>query len=209
MRIFRINLKKFSLSFNSVKINLVKLLFIIFVIGFVFGCILIGVNKQEVLPNLDESMQKFIHIRKESSFLVNFTNSLTSTVFFILILFVLGLLPFGQPFAFFVPLFHGLGLGLLISYLYFSQGVKGFLFYLFSVVPYEVCFVLILILGAKFSIRFSNENFKKLVVTNYKKESKLFFKLYVMQFLILLVFQTIASFLDSLLNYIFLVFLIK
>ncbi len=203
MRIFKIKFKKNFLPFKFKNLDLFKILFVIFVIGFIFGCILIGFNQKETLSNLDELMQNFIQTRKEGKFLINFINSMTSTMVFILILFILGLLPFGQPFAFFIPLFHGLGLGLLISYLYFSKGLKGFLVYLFSLVPYEICFILILILGSKFSIRFSNENFKKLLVENYKKESKLFFKLYLMQFLVLLVFQIIASFVDSFAGYVF------
>ncbi len=203
MRIFNIKFEKNFLPFKFKNLDLFKILFVIFVIGFIFGCILIGFNQKETLSNLDELMQNFIQTRKEGKFLINFINSMTSTMVFILILFILGLLPFGQPFAFFIPLFHGLGLGLLISYLYFSKGLKGFLVYLFSFVPYEICFILILILGSKFSIRFSNENFKKLLVENYKKESKLFFKLYLMQFLVLLVFQIIASFVDSFAGYVF------
>lgn len=185
------------------KTNLFKILFIFFMIGFVFGAVLIGFNHKETLNQLGFVLQKFISTRIRQSFFSVFFSSIYKFFPLILIIFLAGFIPIGQPVSFFMPIFHGLGLGICTSFLYSSRGFNGFLFCISLIAPCEIIFSLIIILASKCSIQLSNKMFKNIFYRRFRKKNKLLLKEHVFIFLILLVLLVVAAFVDTITTLIF------
>ena len=199
--------KKIFFSFSLKKINLFKILFILFTFGFLCGTILICTNNAETLKQLNILMQKFLKNRTEQSIFITFFSSFFSSIVSIAALFFLGFFPLGQPISFFIPIFHGLGLGLSTAYLYSFNGLKGVIFSILIIAPSEIIFTLILLLGSKFSIKFSNMNFKNLFPEKFKQKNKGTVKIYIKRFISLLCLSLIAAIVDGLTTFSFARFL--
>ncbi len=202
-----LNGKKLFLSFSFKKIDLFKILFFLFTFSFLFGTILICVNHTETLNQLNFLMQKFIKNRTEQSIFITFFSSFFSSAISIIVLFFLGFFPLGQPVGFFIPVFHGLGLGLSTAYLYSFRGLKGVFFSILIIAPSEIIYTLILLLAAKFSIKFSNMNFKNLFPEKFKQKNKETLKLYVKRFTYLLCLELMGALTDCTTTFLFARFL--
>lgn len=198
--------KGFFFSFSFKELNLFKVLFYFFTFGFIFGAFLLFLNKQESLNQIGFLMQKFIKNRANQNILTIFFSSFFSFAISVLVLFLAGLFPLGQPVGFFMPVFYGLGLGLSTAYLYSCNGFKGFFFSTLIMVPCEILYTFVLLLGSKFSIRFSNAKFKK-ILGKGKEQKAGAFKTYVLRFLILFLFQIFAALIDALTTFLFVKFL--
>ena len=197
----------FSVSFKE--LNLFKILFNFFTFGFIFGVLLLFLNKQESLNQIGLLMQKFIKSRANQNILTIFFSSFFSFFISVLALFLAGFFPLGQPVGFFMPVFYGLGLGLSTAYLYSCNGLRGFFFSVLIIAPCELLYTFILLLGSKFSIRFSNSKFKRILGKRKKnrEEKKADLKTYVLRFLILFLFQILAALIDTLTTFLFVKFL--
>ena len=198
-------LKKRSIfRFYFEKLNLFRALFVFFTFGFVVGVFLIDVQGELFGQKIGYSVDSFILSRTNKSFCYIFFNSFFNFIVLFLILFFVGFFPFGQLFSFFVPMFHGMGLGLFSSYLYYTKGVNGVIFCLLFVAPCEIIYSLTIMLAAKTSVRFSNRNFKLIFLKKHCiEEPKGEFKLYLLRYAVLLLFLIIATFLTTLSNFIF------
>ena len=203
LRNIAINRKKFFISFSFKNLNLFKILFLVFTFGFIFGVILIGINQQESLVQLKSLMERFIKNRTQDSVLVTFMSSFIGFLSLILVLFLVGFFPLGQPIAFFILIFHGLGLGLCSAYLYSLKGIQGVIFCIFIVAPCEVLYVLLLLISANFSIRFSNNNFKNLFPEKYSQSNRFYLRKYVLRFITIFSFIFVVAFVDCLTTFIF------
>lgn len=185
------------------KIKLTKVLFVLFLVGMVYGAMLVSLNQEEALKQLGSLMQKFIDKRAEQSIVITFFSSFISSMFLIIVLFILGFFSIGQPCSFFIPLFHGLGLGLSSAYLYSCRGIQGIFFCLVLIAPSAIISTFTLLLGAKESIRFSNKNFKTLFPKKYDQDMQGALKIYVTKFLVLSLFQLISAFVDMIFTFLF------
>lgn len=206
MKLSNTKRKEFFFSFSFKGFNLFKVLFNLFTFGFIFGALLLFFNKQDSLNQLSLLMQKFIKNRTNQGILTTFFSSFFSFFISILILFLTGLFPFGQPVAFFMPIFYGLGLGLSTTYLFSYNQLKGFFLNILIILPCEIIYTFILLLSAKFSIRSSNVKLKKILEKN-KEKKKSDFKTYVLRFLILFLFQVFAALIDTITTILFVKFL--
>ncbi len=195
--------KKFFVSLSFKNLDLFKILFAIFTFGFILGVILIGINQQESLSQLKLLMEKFIRNRTQDSILVTFFSSFFGFSIPILVLFLIGFFPLGQPVAFFIPMFHGLGLGLSSAYLYSLKGFQGIKFCIFIIAPCEIIYVLLLLIASKFSIRFSNRNFKNLIPEKYSQNKKGLLKRYLMRFITIFSFIVFVALVDCLTTFVF------
>ncbi len=192
----------FSLT-SFKKVNLFKILFIIFTFGFIFGAILIAFNKQEALNQLGFVMQNYITTRVKQSFFAVFFSSIFKFFPLVLLILLAGFIPVGQPISFFVPIFHGLGLGICTSFLYYSRGFNGFLFCILLIAPCEIIFSFIIILASKCSIQLSNKMFKNIFYRRFRQKNNLCLKEYFSLFLVLLILLIVAALVDTLTTLIF------
>lgn len=195
--------KKSIFKFYFKKLNLFRILFILFTFGFIIGVFLIGMQDEFFGKKVECSVDSFILNRTGKSFGYVFLNSFFNFVVLFLVLFVFGFFPFGQLFSFFSSMFHGLGLGLFSSYLYSAKGVNGMLFCLLFIAPSEIIYSLTIILAAKTSVRFSNRNFKLIFLKKHGCETTGEFRLYLLRYVVLLLFLIFATFLATLSNFVF------
>ncbi len=200
--------RKIFFSYNLKKINLFKCLFLLFLVGFVVGTMLIIIDSEKTLQQLDFLVKNFIKTRRERPFFSTYISSFFNSAFLMAIIFILGFLPFSQPVSFFIPIFYGLGIGIFISYLYCYEKLKTIVCFLSMFIPCQIIYVLILLLSIKISIKFSNKNFNYYVLKKRNEKTKKDYKLYFMRFLTILVFQFFAAFVDVLTSFIFVRFLI-
>lgn len=203
-----LNLKRkafFSVYLKN--INLIKILFMIFIIGMIYGAMLIGLNRDEAINQLGSMMQKFINKRIEQSIFITFASSFFSSMILIVILFLTGFISIGQPIAFFIPMFQGMGIGLSTAYLYSSKGMSGIIFCLVLIVPATAISTLTLLLGSKESIRFSNKILKTLFPQKFEQNMQGELKLYLKRFSALAIFQLVSACVDTMCTFLFARFL--
>lgn len=203
-----LNLKRkafFSVYLKN--INLIKVLFMLFIIGMIYGAMLIGLNRDEAVNQLGSMMQKFINKRIEQSIFITFASSFFSSMILVVILFFTGFISIGQPIAFFIPMFQGMGVGLSTAYLYSSKGIGGIIFCLVLIAPTAAISTLTLLLGSKESIRFSNKILKTLFPQKFEQAMQGELKLYLKRFSALTVFQLVSAFTDTMCTFLFARFL--
>ena len=190
------------------KINLIKLLFVLFVLGMIYGAALIGLNQDEALAQLGGVMQRFISKRAEQSVIITLISSFSSSMVLITILFLIGFFSIGQPIALLIPVFQGLGVGLSTAYLYSSRGFGGVLFCLLLILPSAFISTFALILGSRESIRFSSKNLKTLFPQKFNQNMKGELGLYLKRFAALTFFQAISAIVDAICTFLFARFLL-
>ncbi len=108
-----------------------------------------------------------------------------SAVLLLGILFLLGLSPCGAPFALAVPLFHGLGLGLLEAY-YYSGGLDGVLTAAVIVMPHGLLTAAVLCAATVESLRLSAGLGRQLLPTGADGGLWSVFRVYYLRFLLFL-----------------------
>ena len=105
--------------------------------------------------------------------------------------------------ALFLPVFHGLGLGISMAYLYSMQGFQGILFTLILILPSAAISTIALFLGTRESVRFSNSIFRMLFPEKYEVPQQSGLKLYLIRFGVLLLFDVAAAMVDSVCTFLF------
>lgn len=126
-----------------------------------------------------------------------------STVLLLLLLYVLGLWACGAPFVLFVPLFHGLGLGLTLAY-YYAMGWAGVGAVVTVIAPSGLLTAALLITAGAESLRLSTELSQQLLPAKNAVGAKEglwpAFRLYSLRFLLFLVAAMAVGLVDVLLR---------
>lgn len=126
-----------------------------------------------------------------------------STVLFLCGLYLLGLWACGAPFAFLVPLLHGLGLGLTEAY-YYSLGGRGVLTVAVVILPAGLLNAAILVMAGAQTVRLSARLTRRLLPpsTGGETQGGLWedFRLYSLRFLLCLAGAVAVGLLDVLLR---------
>ena len=190
------------------QINLMKVLFVLFILGMIYGAALIGLNQDEAVGQLGGVMQRFISKRAEQSVFITLVSSFCSSMVLTIVLFFVGFFSIGQPVAFFVPVFQGLGIGLSTAYLYASKGIGGIIFCLLLIAPTAFISTFSLLLGSRESIRFSNKNLKMLFPQKFNQDMQGELGLYLKRFAALAFFQAVSAIVDAVCTFLFARFLI-
>ena len=201
----KINYSSLDLKNELKKINLFKALFILFLLGMVYGAMLVGLKQLDAVNKLGLFMFNLNDAALNRSIAMVFMSSINGALIIAAILFVAGFFPIGQVIAFLIPVFCGLGIGFSTAYSCAVKGFLGFLKCLILIAPSATISTVAILLGAKESIKFANKNFKVLFPDNFEQDMHGALKQYVFKFLIVIVFSLIAAVLDC----IFLCFVAK
>lgn len=185
------------------KIGFIKIIGILFFLGMLYGALLVGLGQAQTQEQLSFLTEQFINKRADQSIVYTFISSFNSSVILLSCLFLLGLCAVGQPIALFLPMFHGLGLGVSMAYLYSSQGLKGILFSIALILPSAIPSTISLVLGARESVRFSNSVFRSLFPEKYETPKKSGMKLYLLRFGALAIFDIASAMIDSVCTFLF------
>lgn len=198
-----ISRKKTCFSVRLKRIHFIKVIVVLFLIGMVYGALLVGLGQAQTQEQLSFLTEQFIGKRAEQSIMYTFIGSFNSSAVLLLALFVLGFCAVGQPVALFLPVFHGLGLGISMAYLYSTQGFQGILFTLILILPSAAISTIALFLGTRESVRFSNSIFRMLFPEKYEVPQQSGLKLYLIRFGVLLLFDVAAAMVDSVCTFLF------
>ena len=138
--------------------------------------------------------------RIDSDFEKIFTSSLISACIYISIIFILGSSPIFQSLVTIMPLIKGLGIGILISYIYLEYRLSGVFYVVTTIIPVSGLIVFSIILSSREAMKFGYSIYKS--VTNLHSFS-VNIKTYLLKFLIISIIVLIASLLDAGLNTLF------
>ncbi len=197
----------YNLILPNKRIN--SLIFILFIIGFISGCLfltIINVEEKEMVVN---QVTNFISNINNNSInnLDLLKNSLLNNYIYIIVLWVLGLSVIGVIINIFLVYIKGFILGFTLSSIVLTYKVKGLLFSFVYVFPNELLKVLIIILLGVYSLTLSSDIIKELLK---KKDNniRVIFKRYIVILGISIILVGVSSLYESyviprLLNFIY------
>lgn len=199
---FKVRRPSFNLP-GLKKISFLKVLFILFFIGMIYGALLVGLSDSGIQNKLAFLTQEFVNKRTEQSIVFTFFSSFGSSMMLLIILFLLGFWAIGQPAALFVPIFRGLGLGMSMAQMYVAYNFKGVLFCLILILPQVIISTIGLLLGTRESVRFSNVFFRYFLPGKYDPPESGLFKMYLLKFIVLTGFMAASAAVDGICTFLF------
>lgn len=145
------------------KNNLLLLVFILFIIGLIFGSIYITIlNNDQKLLIIKQTGKYFNNISKitfEGKIEI-FKNSLYSNLLYTIFMWVLGISVIGLPIVFIMIFFKSFILGFSISSIFAKYKINGLLKVILYIFPCNIIIVIYSILLAVYSINISIKIFK-------------------------------------------------
>jgi len=130
-----------------------------------------------------------------------FRNTFLSLGIFTATAFLMGLSALGQPFGLLMLLYRGFGIGVSVSSAYLSKGVHGIPTVLILILPECIAVTFISVLAVRELMRLSKSMFMFMISDASHTEKT--FRLYCLEFLVLIVISLIIAVLATVLNYIF------
>lgn len=173
--------------------TLLPLLF--FLLGLLYGALLLK-GENSLLEQFAVIRKATLQERLQSGFGVVFAQSMISNVLFLCSSLLCGFWAVGQPFALFLLLARGLGLGGFIGSFFLQYGTTGIGYAAILIVPGAVLGVFALLLSAREAICLSGMLLQALRGTGDELNSKTT-KLYLLKQGILMLFLLVASLLDG------------
>ncbi|HCC34983.1 MAG TPA: hypothetical protein DEQ02_04870 [Ruminococcaceae bacterium] len=174
------------------------LLFVsLFLFGILMGSIVVKNAPASLSSGIESMFRDYMSARSGQGFFVTLLNSFVSTMPFLLCAFFMGIFVLGVPCTFGVPLFRGLGLGVISGYLYANFGLKGVGFTALLIVPHGLFSSFIIILASKEAFAMSSKLFS--VVLPSAKETRLWSSLhmYIIRFIVFMGLILASSLLDA------------
>ena len=182
---------------NTLKKNW-KMLFslIFFAVGLILGAIIIKNNNSFVIDTFMDMFKTYISVKKEQSIGLNFINSLTVNLAFILFSFILGLCAVGLPLISVLPLIKGIGIGMLSGFLYSNFALSGLGYCVLIIYPGLIPATFALMLSCSTGI---SSSYNMLFSLSSSKSSKgeLSLKFYCLKFLVIALITVFSSAIDA------------
>lgn len=117
--------------------------------------------------------------------------------------YICGFSALGQPLTIAGIIYRGVSTGVSASVFYLMLGIKGFLAILIMLFPFAAVSSVILILGARESIKFSNMFMNFALNKNVEEDKRSGIKLYTVKFIVLIALSLLAAAADSIITYFF------
>ena len=179
---------------NSTR-RLMFVLMVSFWIGEIIGTAVFcgNINDEALL------IEKFFYNRFELTFGQAVINSFAGVAGLVVICAVLGMGAFFHFAEFSVPLFYGLGSGILLAEFNYSYGIKGMMLGYLIIVPYIVVSAMIVVVAAREAVSMSNVMLNNLI--GRKDFRKINLELYITKYIILLMILFVSALADGAMNY--------
>ena len=170
--------------------------FLLFVIGIILGVFLF--EKNSTLSDFAKNyMTDFINSRTDISFWGILFSSFLNSLAQLFLLFLLGASLFGVVTVPAAIIFKGFIQGLATAYLYSSYALKGVAFNVIVYIPSTLLFIIILMVCAKESIRFSLKISSLMLSKTMPLNLSFEFKDYCIKFLVFCVFTLFSAIIDA------------
>lgn len=192
------------LLLSALKNNWVLLLLGAFIlIGMCVGALVSARMASSAQENLSFMLGEYTAKRAGQSFWVTFASSLEAVFLYFIVLFICGVSVFGVFFIPFALFFRGLGLGMVMGYLYASFGWNGFFYSLALILPHAFLSSVVLVVMARESIRVSLR-LSRVLLPNAKPAALWpSFKLYCIRGGVIVILLCACALLDSTLTVLF------
>lgn len=185
-------------SQNFKKKKIFYTLLLVFIIGLMYGSILLQSKSDSIFEVFDIIQTTSTQNKMTSSFLKIVMSSFSSSFLFLIIIFLSGFSAIGQPVPYIVIFAKGLVLGSSISYFYLTYSIKGLLYISIIIFPVTLLIFFSLILSAKEAIKLSTLLFKVFLGNNLISIKTI--KLYIFKNIIIVVFILASAILDGILS---------
>ncbi|MBE6777590.1 MAG: hypothetical protein E7542_05725 [Ruminococcaceae bacterium] len=170
--------------------------FLLFVIGIILGVFLF--EKNSTLSDFAKNyMTDFIHSRTDVSFWGILFSSFLNSLAQLFLLFLLGASLFGVVTVPAAIIFKGFVQGLATAYLYSAFALKGVAFNAIVYIPITLVFIIILVVSAKESIRFSLKISSLMLSKTMPLNLSFEFKDYCVKFLSFCAFTLLSAIIDA------------
>ncbi len=179
-----------------------KILFFAFVLGVLYGAILIREDVNTFFDDMAFINEVNITDRQTQPLITTFAQSFTSSTVFFTLIFIVGFSSIGQPATFLLLSIKGLGIGSSIGYMYINYEVQGLLYSLLILIPPTLIGIFSLIMLAKESVRLSNMMFLCFTKENFKI-GKHTLKLYLYKSAVFYALILISSVVDAIMTFLF------
>lgn len=172
------------------------ILVFIFIIGVFSGAFSVKNADAQLLVKIKELTESYIALKSSGSILNNFISATITDFIFISISSVFGLCLLGAPVLWALPAFRGLGLGVLLGYIYSSYGVNGLAYSIVSIcIPtaFSACAMIVSCKEGILSVRDLQSAFSEQKEFNAKQYYKLYFLRNIILFAIMLFAAAVGS----------------
>ncbi len=169
---------------------------ILMLLGVIVGTIMVGTSNNVNWLNRLLFTNNFLKNNDELSVIGLFFRSLVPVCAILILQFFAGMFAFGQAFAVITVIYRGAAAGISSSLAYLILGAKGSLAILLTIFPYAAVTAILIILGARESVRLSGQiaRFSFFQAENIVLPD---IRLYSLKFGILLVFGLLFSAADT------------
>lgn len=174
----------------------------LFLSGMIIGAISVKHTDNILNARLVIMFSDYTMLRTTQSFFQTFINSFTVCLIFLIIVFIAGLCAVGAPIIAAVPLFRGIGLGVISGYLYTNYSLSGAGFCMTVIFPSAIISTATLLFGCNESFIMSYEIYNIISGKIPNKHGNLF-KKYSLRFSILLIIMFISAIIDTITTIVF------
>lgn len=173
------------------------LFMVLFCIGEFVGAVSVCISPDNDL--LRRTAELFFRNRAGCTFIETLVNSFSGPFLLILACLLLGFGAVSMPAELLVPLFHGLGIGVMLADMNADYGLKGMLVSLVVILPFAVISAFIVIIAARESFSMSYLSARRLLGSDKSDSGAI--KLYLTKFLVLFAALGALSLADSFVTY--------
>lgn len=178
------------------KTNILFKIALLMLFGVLLGVLAFCFFNKEVILNLANIEDDFLNIRLSENYLSILFSSLLNSSVIIVLLFLLGFYPFAQPLEIIIPIYKGLGYGVTVAQLYYTNGAKGILMSLILILPNALISSYAVFIGVRESLTLSNGLFSHMFLYRKFDNIKETIKLYSVKFLVLEAIISLSSAID-------------
>lgn len=174
----------------------------LFFSGMIIGAISVKHTDNMLNARLVIMFSDYTMLRTTQSFFQTFINSFSVCLLFLLVVFTSGLCAVGAPIIAIVPLFRGIGIGVVSGYLYSTYSMSGAGYCMTVIFPSAIISTATLLFGCNESFIMSYEIYNIISGKTQNKHGNLL-KKYSIRFSILLIIMLLSAIIDTITTMIF------
>lgn len=187
---------------NDITTNFTLYLFlvILFIIGIIFGAIIVNsmnfVQKQELYFYLEQFFNQQIK-NNDTHFWASIQSSFSFHSKYLIAIFILSFTIIGLPVILMMLFSKAVVIGFTVGFLVNQLGSKGFYLAILSIVPQNIITIPIYIFACSIAIQFTFLLIKKLFIKNFAELNKQILLRYAVLFFICILFSIVSSLIES------------
>lgn len=172
------------------------ILIFIFIIGVFCGALTVKNADSQTLVKIKELTENYLQLKSADSLLQNFISASVSDLFFISLSTVFGLCLIGKPVLWSLPAIRGLGMGIILGYMYSNYSVSGLMYAIVAIcIPTSIsaCALIISCKESLLTVKDLQLAFSKQKEFNVKQYYKFYFLRNIILYLVMIFSAALGS----------------